>query len=105
MEFEPALIANAQAAELIEPGKGALHDPAVAAQAVAAFFAFAGDAHLDAPPVQRLATPGVIIAFVSVELLGPFARPAAPLANRVDGIQQAFKNSRIVAVRPRQTAD
>src|SRR5689334_11234728 len=56
MDIGAALIAHGQAAEPIEPGEGALHHPAVAAEAVTAFNAFAGDAHFDVALPQGLLT-------------------------------------------------
>ena len=52
MRLQAALEADAQFAELGKPGIRALHDPAVAPQALAALYTPAGDTRLNAAPLQ-----------------------------------------------------
>ena len=59
MDVGAALIADRQPAEAVEPGQGALHDPAMPTQAFAGVDAFAGDADPDVTPAQRAATAGM----------------------------------------------
>ena len=47
MDVGAPLVAHGEAAELRQPGKGALHDPTMAAEMLTAFDPSAGDAILD----------------------------------------------------------
>jgi len=72
-----ALETDAQLAEAGEPGMGSLDRPAMPAQAVAAFDAFAGNACRHASLSQVTTAPRVIVALVGVELAGPLSWSAS----------------------------
>ena len=76
MEVGPALIACGQAAEACEPGQGAFHDPAVAAQPLAAVDPAPGDLGLDAALAAFPPAAPVVVALVGVQLGG--SRPRLP---------------------------
>ena len=71
MDFVPAVVADEQSFELVQPGEGAFDDPAVAAEAGAVLGVAACDLGLDAALAQ-LATPaGVVVGAVAGDAVGP----------------------------------
>ena len=79
-----ALIANAQAAEVVEPGVCMLDEPATASELFAALDATAGDARDDAASTALLAAVVGVAGFVGVQLVGPSARVATLAPNGRD---------------------
>jgi hypothetical protein len=77
-----------------------LNDPAVPAQAVFAFDAFAGNARCDATLAQITSASGIVVALVSMQFAGAF--PWSPVQTRHgrDSIQGAFERYRIMSVCP-----
>ena len=65
-----ALVADGEAPELVDPGKGALDHPAVLAEMLGAVDAAAGDAGRDGALTQVFAATVEVVALVGVELLG-----------------------------------
>src|SRR5690242_2432838 len=98
MNIGPALVAHPQAAKGSEPGQGALDDPAVAPQAVAALDALAGDAHLDVALGQGGTTPRRVVALVGVPLVGTLTPPPVGLADGRDRIEQLLKDHGVMAM-------
>ncbi len=74
MDVRAAFVANAQAAELMQPTEGPFHDPAGFAQPAAVRRALArqriGDAHTPQPAMMR----GTATSAVALHNLGPLAR-------------------------------
>ena len=58
MDVGTPFIANGEATIAVEPGQGALDDPATATQALAGVDALAGEADPDVAATQRLAAAG-----------------------------------------------
>ncbi len=78
MNVVTTFIAHRQAAQPGHPGVGALHDPSVAAKALAAVVVLACDAGLDAPLAAFRPAAAAIIGFVGMELVRAAARPRLP---------------------------
>ena len=91
MNVSAALVANAQAAILIEPGPVAFHHLAIAAQALRGFGVAAGNPRRDPAPAQGPAQSSRVIRFVGVQLLRPFAgaaQGALDRGQRINGREQ-----------------
>ena len=71
------LVADLQAPEAVEPGKGAFNHPAVATKSVLGLDAATGNARDDAPLAQGQAKVPVVVAFVGVQLVRSPARSTA----------------------------
>lgn len=93
-----ALVADGEAAEAGKPSQGALDDPTVSAQALAALDAAAGDARNDGPPSQRLSAEGEIIALVGMQLDWASSWAARALPDRRYGIDHLLQQLAIVPV-------
>src|SRR5215213_113751 len=76
VHVRPPLIPDARATVAIQPGEGALDDPPVPAEPLAALDATPGDARRDAPLAQLLPQRLRVISLVGVQLRGTLARPA-----------------------------
>ncbi len=92
------LVADGQAAEPAEPGQGALHDPAMPSQALAALDAAPSNAIPDPSFAQTLMAARQIIGLVGVKLCGALAGSAAALAHRRHGIDQLVEGAAVVNV-------
>lgn len=88
-----SLPANAQPPELVQPGEAALHDPTLAAEPRAVFFATPGDQGLDAPSPELAAVLVVVIATVGEQPIR-----AGPLGERREAIDQRQELGDVVAV-------
>jgi len=73
MEISPAFVADAESFELVEPGEGALDDPAGAPESRAVCDATAGDERLDAELPQQAAVLVEVVAPVGEQPYGPVA--------------------------------
>ena len=93
-----AFVADNQSPELIDPGKGALDDPSVFAQMLAAFDAAPGNAGCDASSPQITPAAIEIVSLVGMELGWSLTGPSPPLTNRVDGVNNAGQGLAIVTV-------
>lgn len=69
-----SFVAHFEASEAIEPGEGALNDPTVASQRLAAMNSSASDARHNARLAELLTAPCRVVAFVGVEFMRPKAR-------------------------------
>jgi len=98
MQFRLALITDAQAFELMQPGQGAFHHPAGDAQATAMRHAPPPQDRLDAQTPQLLAVPVGIVGPVTLDPLGAAARPADLAPYRRDGFQQRQQLRNIVGI-------
>src|SRR5215216_7954445 len=97
-----ALVADRQAAVAVQPGQRALHDPAVAAQALLGLDPLPRDPNLDVPTAQCPAATGDVVGLVGMELGGTLAPPPGRLLDGRDGVDQVREDDRLVAVGPGQ---
>ena len=67
MDVGAAVVADEQALELVQPGEGALDDPAVAAKAGAVLALAARDLRSDATAAELAAAAAVVVAPVGSE--------------------------------------
>jgi len=81
-----------------QPSVRALHHPAVASQPLAAVHTAPCNARLDAPLAQCPSALGIVIAFVRMNFVGALSRPALQARHRWYGVQQFFKEHRVVPV-------
>lgn len=93
-----AFVADAQPAAAMQPGQGALHDPAMPTEALARFDPAASNAWADAALPRRPAAAGKVVTFVRVQFRWPAPGCAAPLANRWHRVQQRGEAQRVVRV-------
>lgn len=70
MKVGVALPADAQPPELVQPGKAALHHPALATEPRAVLFAAPGDQGLDAPGPKLAPVLVVVIAPIGKKPIG-----------------------------------
>src|SRR5688572_18648489 len=98
MDVGPPFIANGEATKAVEPGQGALDDPAVTTQALAGVDALAGDADPDVAATQRLTAAGDVVALVGMELGRSLAPSSGRQADWGDGIEEVLEEHRIVVV-------
>jgi hypothetical protein len=93
-----AVVADEQAAVLVEPGEGALDHPAEAAEAGAVFGLAARDHRFD-PSQSELATMGSgVVAAIADELVGAAARAADPAADVRHAVDEREQLGDVVAV-------
>ncbi len=76
MDLVAAVVADEQAFEMVEPGEGALDDPADAAEPGAMLGSAAGDHGFDATLADEAAVFVVVVAAVGDDLVGPAAGSA-----------------------------
>ena len=77
MKVGAYLVADAESFELVEPGEGALDDPAGLAESGAVGGAAAGDLGCDASSPEEAAVFVVVVAAVGEQPSGSVAWPAA----------------------------
>lgn len=96
-----ALVAYGQSSVSEQPRDTSFDDPAVLAEFLAGFDAFAGDAHGDSLLAYPVSEFGLVVGFVGVELvrLAPAGPP--PGFHGGDGQNQRFEGVRVVGVRGR----
>ena len=82
VDFGAAVVADEQPFELVEPGEGALDDPAVAAEAGAMLGLAAGDLGLDSALAELSAVLVVVVAAVGGEPVWPPSGSADAAAHR-----------------------
>jgi hypothetical protein len=92
------LVADRQAPKASQPGQRAFHDPAIAAQFLAALDALARDPHLDVPLRQSLPTPQHVVRLICMQLRWSFAWPTAPSSDRRNRVQQRLEVDAVMAV-------
>jgi hypothetical protein len=102
MDLGAAVVADEQPFEVVQPGKGALDDPAGAAEAGAVLGAAAGDLGPDSASVQLAPLRPVVVGPVGGEALGPAPRAAGAAADRRDPLEQGDQLGDVVAVAARE---
>jgi hypothetical protein len=85
----------------MQPGEGALDDPAVAAEPGAVLGLPAGDLGTDAAPAQLAAVRVVVVATVGGHRVGPPARAADLAAHRRHTLDERDQLGNVVAVAAR----
>ena len=100
MDLGVPLVADSQAAEVVQVREAALDDPALAAEAGAVFDPAAGDDGLDAPGPEQAAVLVVVIAAIGKDHVGLLARPPdlARDGPGVQAVQQRNQLGDVVAV-------
>jgi hypothetical protein len=101
VDLVAAVVADEQSLELVQPGEGALDDPAGTAEAGAVLGLAAGDLWSDPTRTKVTAVGGVVVAAVGGHAFGPAARPADAAAHRRHRIDQRDQLGDVVAVAAR----
>ena len=98
MDVVAAVVADEQSFELVQPGEGALDDPAVAAEPGAVLGLAASDLRCDATPPELAAMAVVVVTAVGTQAFRSAARPADLDAHRWDTVDQRDQLRDVVAV-------
>ena len=102
MDFGAAVVADEQSFELVQPGEGALDDPAVAAESGAVLGLAARDLRLDPAAPQLTPVLVVVVATVGSEPFGPSARAAYLAPHRRHPFDERDQLGDVVAVAARE---
>ncbi len=102
MDVAAAVVADKQPFELMQPGKGALDDPAVATKTGAVLGLAACDLRGDAAQAEFAAATVVVVAAVGADTIGTATRPADLAAYRRDTVKQRDQLGAVVAVATRE---
>lgn len=102
MDVAAAVVADEQSFELVEPRKGALDDPAVAAEPRAVLGLAARDLRCDAALAELAAAAVVVVATVGADTIGSAARSADLAGYRRDAIDERDQLAAVVAVAARE---
>ena len=98
MDLGAAVVADEQSLELVEPGEGALDDPAGVAEAGAVVGLAAGDLGFDPALPELAAVLVVVVAAVGSKTIRPPARTADASADGWDALEQRDQLGDVVAV-------
>jgi hypothetical protein len=98
VDFVAPVVADEQSFEVMEPGEGALDDPANAAEPGAVFGLAAGDVGADAASAELAPVLVVVVAAVGDDAFGSLARPADLAAHRRHPLDQRDQLGDVVAV-------
>ena len=98
MDLGAAFVADEQAAELVQPGEGALNDPAEPAESGAVLGPAARDHRFDPSLSELPAVAVVVVAAIADELVGPLARPADDPAHGRDPVDEREQLRDVMAV-------
>ena len=98
MDVVAAVVADEESLELVEPGEGALDDPAVAAEAGAVLGLTSCDLWGDSARAEFAATAVVVVASVSANTIGSAARPANFAAYWRDAFDERDQLGAVMAV-------
>ena len=98
MDLVAAVVADEQPFEVVQPGEGALDDPADAAEAGAVLGVATCDLGAHASASQLAAVFVVVVASVGEHAVRPFAGPADLAAHRRYALEERDKLRDVVAV-------
>ena len=98
MHFVAAVVADEESLVVVEPGEGALDDPADAAEAGAVLGLTASDLGLDPADAELAPVLVVVVAAVGGDPLGPSPWPADLAAYRRDALDERDELRDVVAV-------
>ena len=102
MDVMAAVVADEESLVVVEPGEGALDNPARAAKAGAVLGLAPGDLGFD-PALPELTTVRVVVVTaIGGQPLGPPARPADPARHGRDGVDERDQLGDVVAVAARE---
>jgi hypothetical protein len=93
-----AFVADAQTAVLVQPGDGALDDPALLTEPRPVLGIAAGDAGADSAGAELAAVVARVVGAVTENALGPSARSTALTTHGRDRIEQREKLGDVVPV-------
>jgi len=96
-----AFVADEQPFEVVQPGEGALDDPALAAETGAVLALAARDQRLDAAFADKTAVLVVVVAAVGDHAVGAATRPSRPSRDRRHRLQERDQLGDVVAVAAR----
>jgi hypothetical protein len=102
VDLGAAVEADEQPLEVVQPGEGALDDPASATEAGAVLGLTASDLRLDAAQAKLAPVLVVVVAAVGRDPLGPTARAAHLAADWRDALEQRDQLGDVVAVAARE---
>jgi hypothetical protein len=98
VEIGASFVAGAESFELVQPGEGALDDPAHLAQSAILGDAASGDQRFDAALPQQTAVLVEVVAPVGVQAPGLAAGTSAQSPDRRNGVQQRQELGNVVPV-------
>ena len=98
MYVEPALVADGQAAEAVDPCECPLDDPPVLAQPLAALDAAACDPVFDPAPEAGATTAAVIVGLVGMQFVRPATRSARLAWDGWHCVKQVLEEPAVVSV-------
>ena len=98
MDLVAAVVADEQPFELVQPGEGAFHDPAVAAEPGAVLGAAAGDLGRDAAAAELATVALVVVAAVGGQPVRASAWPADPSAHGRYTVDERDQLGHVMAV-------
>jgi hypothetical protein len=106
VDLVAAVVADEESLEVVQPGEGALDDPADAAEAGAVLGLTSRDVGADPALSELAAVLVVVVAAIGDHPVGSFARPADPAAHRRHAFDERHELGDVVAVaagdRPRE---
>jgi hypothetical protein len=102
VDVAAAVVADEQSFELMQPGEGALDDPAVATEPGAVLGVAPRDLRCDASLAKLAAASVVVVAAVGGDTIGPPPGPADLSAYRRHAIDKRYQLGAVVAVAARE---
>ena len=102
MDLAASVVADEQSFELVQPGEGALDDPAVAPESGAVAGVAPCDLRCDAAPAELAAAAVVVVATIGTDTIGP--APGSPdfAPDRRDAVEERDQLGAVVAVAARE---
>src|SRR5262245_5896267 len=98
MHLLQPLIPNPPPPITVEPTPRALPHPTMSSQSLTTISPFASDSPFDPAPADGLATPRIVIPFVSMQFVWSLARPTGGPVNRANGVKHGSKHLGVVQV-------
>ena len=98
MDLVAALVADEQSLELVQPGEGALDDPAGTAEPRAVLGLAAGDLRCDPAFAELAAVGGVVVAALGGQAFRTATRPANLAAHGGNRVEQRDQLGDVMAV-------
>lgn len=98
MQIRASFVADAEPLELVQPGEGALDDPAHFSQSGAVCDPASGDHRLDAALPQQTAVLVEVVAPIGIQTTGLVAGTSSQAPNRWDGVQQRQQLGDVMSV-------